>query len=131
MLTGRVLSETNVPLAEANISLAETPYRVLAQTNISGYFTAFNVCTGVQQELFITKAGFVPTKKNSTSLTLTTANVVAKLEIAGKFQLKVAPYSFTIACALRTKTQVIIARKVIGRIEKMGVREIRIPLYLF
>ena len=85
MLTGRVLSETNVPLAEANISLAETPYRVLAQTNISGYFAAFNVCTDVQQELFITKAGFVPTKKNATSLTLTTANVVAKLEIAGEF----------------------------------------------
>ena len=56
-----------------------------SQTNISGYFAAFNVCTDVEQELFITKAGFVPTKKNATSLTLTTANVVAKLEIAGEF----------------------------------------------
>ena len=85
VLTGRVLSETNVPLAEANISLAETPYRVLAQTNISGFFTAFNVCTDVQQELLLTKTGFVPTKKNATMLTHTTANVVARLEFAGKF----------------------------------------------
>lgn len=82
VLTGRVLSDTDVPLPEANISLAETPYRVLAQTNISGYFTAFNVCT--EQELFITKAGFVPLKQNATVLTPTTANVVARLEIAGK-----------------------------------------------
>ena len=84
MLTGRVLSETNVPLLEANISLAETPYRVLARTNISGFFTAFNVCTDAQQELFITKAGFVPMKKNATVVMSTTANVVARLEIAGK-----------------------------------------------
>ena len=84
VLTGRVLSETNVPLSEANISLAETPYRVLGQTNISGFFTAFNVCTDVQLELFITKAGFVPVKKNATMLTPTTANVVVRLKIAGK-----------------------------------------------
>ncbi|XP_078383573.1 cartilage intermediate layer protein 1-like isoform X1 [Oculina patagonica] len=82
MLTGRILGETNVPLSEANISLAETPYRVLTQTNISGFFTAFNVCADAQQELFITKTGFVPTKKNATVLTPTTANVVAMLEIA-------------------------------------------------
>ena len=84
VLTGRVLSETNVPLSEANISLAETPYRVVAQTNISGFFTALNVCTDAQQELFITKTGFVPKKKNATVLTSSTANVVARLEFAGK-----------------------------------------------
>ncbi len=84
VLTGRILGETNVPLSEANISLAESPYRVLAQTNISGFFTAFNVCTDAQQELLITKTGFAPTKKNATVLTPTTANVIAMLEIAGK-----------------------------------------------
>ena len=84
MLTGRILSETNVPLLEANISLAETPYRLIAQTDISGFFTAFNVCTDAQQELFITKANFVSMKKNATMLTPTTANVVARLEITGK-----------------------------------------------
>ena len=84
VLTGRVLSETNVPLFEANISLAETPYRVLAQTNISGFFTAFNICTDARQEMLITKAGFVPVKKNATVLMPTTANVVVRLEIAGK-----------------------------------------------
>ena len=86
VLTGRILGETSVPLSEANISLAETPYRVLAQTNISGFFTAFNVCTSAKQELFIAKEGFVPMKKNATVMTPTTANVVAMLEIAGKLK---------------------------------------------
>ena len=85
MLTGRILSKTNVPLSEANISLAETPYRVLAQTNISGFFSALNICTDARQELFITKAGFVPIKKNMTVLTPTTADLIAMMEIASKF----------------------------------------------
>lgn len=51
---------------------------------LAGFFTAFNVCTDAQQELFITKANFVSMKKNATMLTPTTANVVARLEIAGK-----------------------------------------------
>ena len=84
VLTGRILGETNVPLSGANISLAETPYKVLAQTNISGFFIAFNVCTDAKQELLVTKQGFVPIKKNATVLTPTTANVIAMLEIAGK-----------------------------------------------
>lgn len=95
VLTGRILSETNVPLSEANISLAETPYRVLGQTNISGFFTAFNVCTDVQLELFITKAGFVPVKKNATMLTPTTANVVVRLKIAVPPFVTVHPESKT------------------------------------
>ena len=45
------LNETNVPLTETNITLAETQYRALAKTNISGYFTAFNVCR--EQEVFV------------------------------------------------------------------------------
>lgn len=38
VLTGRILTEGDVPLSEVNISLAETPYNVLAQTNVSGFF---------------------------------------------------------------------------------------------
>ena len=84
VLTGRVLGESNVPLAETNISLVEAPYRVLAQTNISGFFTAFNVCADTKQELLITKEGFVPFKKNATLLTPTTSYVITQLEFAGK-----------------------------------------------
>lgn len=83
LLTGRVLTEDDVPLSEANISLAETPYNVLAQTNVSGFFTVLGVCAG-QQELLVTKAGFVPVTQNATLLTPTTASITLKLEIAGK-----------------------------------------------
>lgn len=83
LLTGRVLTEDDVPLSEVNISLAETPYNVLAQTNVSGFFTVLGVCAG-QQELLVTKAGFVPVTQNATLLTPTTASITLKLEIAGK-----------------------------------------------
>lgn len=83
-LTGRVLTETDVPLSEANISLAETPYNVLAQTNVSGYFSTLGVCADDQLELLITKAGFVPVKQKADVLTPTTATITAKMEIAGK-----------------------------------------------
>ncbi len=77
MLTGRVLTEDDAPLLEANISLVETPYNILAQTNASGFFTTLGVCAG-QQELLVTKAGFVPVRKNAT-----TATITFKMEIAG------------------------------------------------
>ena len=85
LLTGRILTEDGAPLSEVNISLAETPYNVLAQTNISGFFTALGVCTG-QQELLVTKAGFVPITQNATVLSPTTATITLKLEIAGKLR---------------------------------------------
>jgi len=83
LLTGRILTEDDAPLSDVNISLAETPYNVLAQTNVSGYFSALGVCTG-QQGLLVTKAGFVPVTQNATVLTQTTASITLKLEIAGK-----------------------------------------------
>ncbi|XP_078383323.1 cartilage intermediate layer protein 1-like [Oculina patagonica] len=76
VLTGRVLTEDDAPLLEANISLVETPYTILAQTNASGFFTTLGVCAG-QQELLVTKAGFVPVRKNAT-----TATITFKMEIA-------------------------------------------------
>ena len=83
-LTGRVLTETDVPLSEANVSLAETPYNVLAQTNVSGYFSTIGLCADNQLELLITKVGFVPVKQKANVLTPTTATITAKMEIAGK-----------------------------------------------
>jgi len=76
------LTKDDVPLSEVNISLAETPYNVLAQTNVSGFFTALGVCAG-QQELLATKAGFVPVTQNATVWTPTTTSITLKLEIAG------------------------------------------------
>lgn len=83
MLTGRVQTKNMAPLSEAEISLAETPYNVLAQTNATGFFTALNVCADANQELLIARKGFVPVKVKATLLTSTTANVKATLENAG------------------------------------------------
>ena len=49
VLSGRVQTKKNAPLSEAKISLAETPYRVLTQTNATGFFTAYNVCADANQ----------------------------------------------------------------------------------
>lgn len=83
MLTGRVQTKKKAPLSEAKISLAETPYNVLAQTNARGFFIAFNVCADANQKMLITREGFVPVKIKATILTSTTANLKATLENAG------------------------------------------------
>ena len=83
MLTGRVQTKNNAPLADAKISLVETPYNVLAQTNASGFFKAFNVCADGNQELLIAREGFVPVKIKATIITSTTARVKTKLDNAG------------------------------------------------
>ena len=83
-LTGRVLTKDGTPLSDANISLVETPYNVLAQTNISGYFLAVNVCAVVQAVLVI-KDGFVPTRVTSAVRSVSEATIVARLEFAGKY----------------------------------------------
>lgn len=93
VLTGRVLTKKNAPLSEAEISLAETPYNVLAQTNATGFFTAFNVCADANQELLIARKGFVPLKVKATILTSKTANVKATLENAVPPSITVHPRS--------------------------------------
>ncbi|XP_022809833.1 cartilage intermediate layer protein 1-like [Stylophora pistillata] len=80
-LTGRVLTDDGAPLSEANISLAETPYNILAQANISGHFSVFGVCA-IKQQLLVTKSGFVPVKLVANVTTPTTATIIAKMEIA-------------------------------------------------
>ena len=82
VLTGRIFTEDDIPLSEVNISFAETPYNVLAQTNASGYFSTLGVCAD-QQELLVTKADFVPVKQKASVLTPTSAKITVKLEIAG------------------------------------------------
>lgn len=82
MVTGRVLTINGAPLSEANISLAETPYNVLAQTNISGHFKALGVCFH-EEEMLVTKEGFVPMTRRANVLTPTTATINVKMEIGG------------------------------------------------
>lgn len=82
VVTGRVLTINGAPLSEANISLAETPYNVLAQTNISGHFKALGVCFD-EEEMLVTKEGFVPMTRRANVLTPTTATINVKMEIGG------------------------------------------------
>lgn len=82
MVTGRVLTINGAPLSEANISLAETPYNALAQTNISGHFKALGVCFD-EEEMLVTKEGFVPMTRRANVLTPTTATINVKMEIGG------------------------------------------------
>ena len=72
----------NVPLSEVNISLAETPYNILAQTNASGHFATLGVCAD-EQELLLQKSGFVPVREKANVLTPTMATITVKLEFAG------------------------------------------------
>ncbi|KAJ7388618.1 hypothetical protein OS493_036584 [Desmophyllum pertusum] len=93
VLTGRVQTKNDAPLSEAKISLAETPYNVLAQTNASGFFIAFNVCADANQELLISREGFVPVKIKATIMTSTTASLKAKLDNAVPPSITVHPRS--------------------------------------
>lgn len=96
MLTGRIWTVDDIPLSEVNISFAETPYNVLAQTNVSGHFSTLGVCANGQQELLIAKDGFVPVELKGNASSATTATIAAKLEIAGKLQDIIISCSFAL-----------------------------------
>ncbi len=83
VLTGRVQTKNKAPLSEAKISLVETPYNVLAQTNATGFFTALNVCADANQEMLIAREGFISVKTKATLLNSTTADLKTSLENAG------------------------------------------------
>ena len=83
MLTGRVQTTNNAPIAGAKVALSETPYKALARTDDKGFFKALNVCADATQELLISAAGFVPVKMSATVSTSTSANVLAKLQKSG------------------------------------------------
>lgn len=83
VLTGRVQTTKNAPIAGAKVALSETPYKALVRTDDKGFFTALNVCADATQELLIRAAGFVPVKLLPTVSTSTTANVLAKLQKSG------------------------------------------------
>lgn len=83
MLTGRVQTSNNAPIAGAKVALSETPYKALARTDGKGFFTALNVCADANQELLISAAGFVPVKLLATVSNSTAANALAKLQKSG------------------------------------------------
>ena len=82
-LTGRVLATEGRPLSKANISLAETPYNVISQSNVSGHFQVSGVCT-TSQRFLVTRDKFVPTEVYSKVLSKTQSSLEVKLENAGK-----------------------------------------------
>ena len=83
VLTGRVQTTNNAPIAGAKVALSETPYKALARTDDKGFFKALNVCADATQELLISASGFVPVKMFATVSTSTSANVLAKLQKSG------------------------------------------------
>ena len=95
VLTGRVQTAKNAPIAGAKVALSETPYKALARTDDKGFFKALNVCADANQELLISTAGFVPIKTVATISSSKTANVQVKLQESGDcfifFQLNASP----------------------------------------
>ena len=83
VLTGRVQTTNNAPIAGAKVALSETPYKALARTDEKGFFKALNVCADANQELLISTAGFVPVKTVATVSSPNTANVQVKLQESG------------------------------------------------
>ncbi|XP_078359788.1 cartilage intermediate layer protein 1-like isoform X2 [Oculina patagonica] len=59
-LKGRVLSLRDTPLAGANISLAESPYKILTRSRDNGYFEVDAFCFEKGKPLLITRHGYVP-----------------------------------------------------------------------
>ena len=95
VLTGRVQTTNNAPIAGAKVAFSETPYKALARTDEKGFFKALNVCADANQELLISAAGFVPVKTVATISSSKTANVQVKLQTSGTcfifFQLSACP----------------------------------------
>ena len=83
VLTGRVLTSEGAALSRANISLADAPYNVISQSNVSGHFNVHGVCAS-RQLFLVVRAGFVPLKLNSTQQSASESKLDAKLENAGK-----------------------------------------------
>ena len=83
VLTGRVQTVNNAPIAEAKVAFSETPYKALARTDDKGFFKALNVCADANQELLISSTGFVPVKTVATVSSSNTANIQVKLQKSG------------------------------------------------
>ena len=83
MLTGRVLTSEGRALSRANISLADAPYNVISQSNVSGHFNVHGVCAS-RQLFLVVRAGFVPLKLNSMQQSASESKLDVKLENAGK-----------------------------------------------
>lgn len=59
-LKGRVLTKRDAPLAGANVSLAESPYKILSRTQENGFFEVNAFCFDKEKVILIIKRGYVP-----------------------------------------------------------------------
>ena len=55
-----MLSVRDSPLSGANISLAESPYKILGRTQDNGYFVVDAFCFEKGKSILITRRGYVP-----------------------------------------------------------------------
>ena len=85
VLTGRVQTTNNAPIAGAKVAKSETPYKALARTDDKGFFKALNVCADANQELLISAAGFVPVQILAIVSSSNTSNVQVRLQNSGTF----------------------------------------------
>ena len=81
-LKGRVLTLRDTPLAGANISLAESPYKILTRSQDNGYFVVDAFCFEKGKPILITRHGYVPQLVDVTS---SKSALKVKMENAGMY----------------------------------------------
>ncbi len=81
-----MLSLRDTPLAGANISLAESPYKILTRSQDHGFFEVNAFCFEKGKPLLISRHGYVPQRVDITS---PKSVLKVKMENAGVYVFKV------------------------------------------
>lgn len=97
-----MLSLRDTPLAGANISLAESPYKILTRSRDNGYFEVDAFCFEKGKPLLITRHGYVP---QLVDIINSRSALKVKMENAGMyvfFNVKIVLPSFLPSFLLRS-----------------------------
>ena len=82
-----MVTKRGEPLAGANVSIARNPTRLIARTDISGYFFVAGLC--VDEETFrIQRQGYFPLELSATIESRYSSHFEAKLRDAGNKALR-------------------------------------------
>lgn len=76
------MSLRDSPLAGANISLAESPYKILNRSQENGYFVVDTFCIEKEKDILVTRHGYVPQLVKITNLK---SALKVKMEKSGMF----------------------------------------------
>jgi hypothetical protein len=82
-LTGKVKNNAGVLLDNATIALIEFPYKILARTSSTGKFILNGMCIS-EDQIIVSRDGYIPQKIRTTKLNPTTSTVTAILKKIGK-----------------------------------------------